>query len=184
MDFFVQPFSLKRPEGRNNFFIYFVSKILEKSLDLTIVELFFKELRAAVSVTVSEMNSTVGILLRTFWRKKKFFFSFQNWPKKLFIYVWLLKETFFVRSVPITHQWMVTSKKRSIWYVSAFINILSISIQQLFFRHERCRQEYFHISCGTILRKLNKTPWKILCLPSDHLQRMAPGICNIMGSEV
>ena len=29
MNFFVQTFSLKRTEGRHNFFIYFVSKLLE-----------------------------------------------------------------------------------------------------------------------------------------------------------
>ena len=32
MNFFEQTFSLKRPEGRHNFFIYFVTKLLEKSL--------------------------------------------------------------------------------------------------------------------------------------------------------
>ena len=76
----------------------------------------------------------------------------------------------------------VISKKYSIWHVPAFIYILSISIQQLLFRHKRWPQEYFYISCGTIFRKLNKTPWKILCFPPDDLRRMAPGICNIMGN--
>ena len=65
MNFFMQTFSLKRSEGRHNFFIYFVSKHLEKSFELTIVEFFFKNLRAAVSVTVPEMNPIPDIFLRT-----------------------------------------------------------------------------------------------------------------------
>ena len=42
MNFFVQVFSLTRTEDRHNFFIYFVSKLLEKSFELTKVELFLK----------------------------------------------------------------------------------------------------------------------------------------------
>ena len=95
-----------------------------------------------------------------------------------------LERTIFLFAVcAILHQWMVTSKKHSTWHVSAFIYISSISIQQLFFRHEKWPQEYFHIPCGTILCKQSKTPWKILCFPSDHLRTMAPGICNIMGGK-
>ena len=71
MNFFVQTFSLKRTEGRHNFFIYFVSKLLEKSFELTKVELFFKKLRAAVSVTVPEMNPIMDIFLRTSQRHKQ-----------------------------------------------------------------------------------------------------------------
>ena len=41
MNFFVLTFSLKRTDGRHNFFIYFVSKLLENFFQLTIVELFF-----------------------------------------------------------------------------------------------------------------------------------------------
>ena len=69
MNFFVQTFSLKRTEGRHNFFIYFVSKLLEKSFELTKVELFFKKLRAAVSVTVPEMNPIMEFFLRTSQRQ-------------------------------------------------------------------------------------------------------------------
>ena len=71
MNFFVQTFSLKRTEGRHNFFIYFVSKLLEKSFELTKVELFFKKLRAAVSVTVPEMNPIMDIFLRTSQRQRQ-----------------------------------------------------------------------------------------------------------------
>ena len=71
MNFFVQTFSLKCRKGRRNFFIYFVLKLLEKSLELTIVELFFKKLRAAASVTVSEMNPIMRIFLRTFRRQRQ-----------------------------------------------------------------------------------------------------------------
>ena len=66
MNFFVQAFSLKRTEGRHNF-----SKLLEKSFELTKVELFFKKLRAAVSVTVPEMNPIMEIFLRTSQRQRK-----------------------------------------------------------------------------------------------------------------
>ena len=148
------------------------------------VEFFSKKLQAAVSVTFSEMHSTMDIFLRTFWRQKQLFYFFSKLAKIIFHMRVALKKTVFCLQCAIPHQWMVTSKKRCTWHVSAFIYIPSISIQQLFFRHEGWPQEYFHISCGTILRKLNKTPWKILCLPSDHLRRMAPGICNIMGSDV
>ena len=72
MNFFVLTFSLKRAEGRHNIFIYFVSKLLEKSFQLTIVELFFfKNLRAAVSVTVPEMNTMMEIFLRTSRRQRQ-----------------------------------------------------------------------------------------------------------------
>ena len=54
-------FSLKRTESRHNFFICFVSKLLEKSLEMTIVGLFFKKLRGAVSVTVPQMDPTTDI---------------------------------------------------------------------------------------------------------------------------
>ena len=65
MNFFVQTLSLKRPEGSHNFFISLVSKLLEKSLELTIVELFLKKLRGTVSVTVPEMNPIMNIFMRT-----------------------------------------------------------------------------------------------------------------------
>ena len=71
MNFFAQTFSLKRTEGRHNFFIYFVSKLLEKSFELTIVDLFFKKLPAAVSVTVPEMNPIMDIFLRTSQRQRQ-----------------------------------------------------------------------------------------------------------------
>ena len=69
MNFFVHAFSLKRTEGRHNVFIYFVSKLLEESFELTKVELFFKKLRGAVSVTVPEMNPIMDIFLRTSQRQ-------------------------------------------------------------------------------------------------------------------
>ena len=71
MNFFVQTFSLKRTEGRHDFFIYFVSEFSEKSFELTIVELFFKTLRAAVPVTVSEMNPIMDIFLRMYRRQRQ-----------------------------------------------------------------------------------------------------------------
>ena len=134
------------------------------------------------------MDSAVDIFLGRFWRQKQLFDLVSKFAKiTSHIYVALKRTAFFCLqlcySSSVNGNFKV-QKKRSIWHVSAFIYSLSISIQQLFFRHERWPQEYFHISCGTILRKLNKTPWKILCLPSDHLRRMAPGICNIMGSDV
>ena len=69
MNFFVQTFSLKRTEGRHNFFIYFVSKLLEKSFELTIVEPFFKKLRVAVAVP--ELNPIMDIFLRTSRRQRQ-----------------------------------------------------------------------------------------------------------------
>ena len=71
MNFFVQTFSLKRTEGRHDFFIYFVSEFSEKSFELTIVELFFKKLRAALSVTVPEMNPIIDIFLRMSERQRQ-----------------------------------------------------------------------------------------------------------------
>ena len=48
-----------------------LSKLLEKSFELTKVELFFKKLRAAVSVTVPEMNPIMDIFLRTSQRQRQ-----------------------------------------------------------------------------------------------------------------
>ena len=71
MNFFVQTFSLKRPEGRHNFFIYFVSKLLEMSLELSMAELFFKKLRTAMSVTVPATNPIMEIFLRASRRQRQ-----------------------------------------------------------------------------------------------------------------
>ena len=60
MNFFVQTISLKRPEDRHKFFIYFVLKLLEKSLDLTIVELFFKKVASGSICNCSRNEPHLG----------------------------------------------------------------------------------------------------------------------------
>ena len=59
------------------------------------VELFFKKLEAVVSVTFPEMNSSVDIFLRTFWRQKQLFLFCFKIDQNNFSYVLLLKEPFF-----------------------------------------------------------------------------------------
>ena len=72
---------------------------MAKFCETTTVEFFFKKLQAAVSGTFPETNSTVDISCQLSEDKNIFFTLFQNLPKILFIYVWLLKEPFFVCSV-------------------------------------------------------------------------------------
>ena len=101
MNFFVQAFSSKHPEGKHNFFIYLVSKLLEKSSSICncsrnkpIMDIFLRTFRrqmqlisfvlfkingeilkfASSNVCFSEMKSTMDIFLRTFRRQKQLFY--------------------------------------------------------------------------------------------------------------
>ena len=75
------------------------------------------------------------------------------------LYVWLLKEEFSVCSVYYSSSVNGSNfkEKFSLAYFCFYLHFEHFHTAA-FFRHERWPQEYFHISCGTILRKLNKTP--------------------------
>ena len=56
--------------GQTQLFIYLVSKLLEKSFELTIVELF-KKVASSIAVAVPEMNPITDIFLRTSQRQSQ-----------------------------------------------------------------------------------------------------------------
>ena len=86
-----------------------------------------------------------------------FFILFQNWPRELFICVWLFKEPFFCLQCVLSSS--ANGNFKETFYLTCFCFYLHFEHfhTAAFFCHERLPQEYFHISCGTILRKLNKT---------------------------
>ena len=69
-------------------------------METTEVEFFSKNVQAAVSVTFPEMNSTVDIFLRSFWRQKQhFLFCFKIGQNNFSYMCGSQKEPSFVSSV-------------------------------------------------------------------------------------
>ena len=83
------------------------------------MELFFKKLEAVVSVTFPEMNSSVDIFLRTYWRQKQLFLFCFKIDQNNFSYMcgsW--KNHFFVCSV--CYSTSVNGNFKETFYLACF----------------------------------------------------------------
>ena len=91
----------------------------KKKKKVAIVELFFKKLEAVVSVTFPEMNSSVDIFLRTYWRQKQLFLFCFKIDQNNFSYMcgsW--KNHFFVCSV--CYSTSVNGNFKETFYLACF----------------------------------------------------------------
>ena len=125
MNFFVQIFSFKRPEDRHSFFIYFVSKLLDKSLEMTTVEFYFYKVSDSTNCNCFRNLTFLNLISKIT----------KIIAKITFHICVALKITVFILNVcysSLMNGNFKVQRKRSIWHVSAFIYSLRISIQQLF----------------------------------------------------